>query len=63
MPEINEQLIAILIGVSVVTFVGTMIARSNADLGLDAQLVKIAIINDRVPWSRGVELPTPPPRA
>jgi hypothetical protein len=48
--------------VAIAFFVGTMIARSNADLGLDAQRVQIAITNDRVPWSRGVELPTPPPR-
>ncbi len=44
-------------------FVGTMVSRMNADLGLVAQRVQIAITNDRVPWSRGVELPTPPPRA
>jgi hypothetical protein len=44
-------------------FVGTMMGRMGVEIDVNQTQSLIAVSNDRVPWSRGLELPTPPPRA
>lgn len=44
-------------------FVGTMMGQSGSVEFADTGCSLVAAENDRVPWSRGLELPTPPPRA
>ncbi|MGJ8637076.1 MAG: hypothetical protein ACSHX5_09550 [Phycisphaerales bacterium] len=49
--------------VAIAFFVGTMMGHTNSMSFVDTGCSLNAAENDRVPWSRGLELPTPPPRA
>lgn len=49
--------------IAIAFFVGTMMVRGYETIDLDAGSSMIAVVDDRVPRSRVLELPTPPPRA
>ena len=49
--------------ISIAFFVGTMMGRVDSSGFVGADRVVIFATNDRAPRSRGIELPTPPPRA
>ncbi len=49
-------------GLSVAFFVTTMLGQSSLEIvGWDIGKLPM-IVNDATPWSRGLEMPTPPPR-
>tara|TARA_R110002096_G_scaffold344921_9_gene538260 strand:+ start:31115 stop:31561 length:447 start_codon:yes stop_codon:yes gene_type:complete len=48
--------------VAIAFFVGTMIGRADAATNLQADRFVMVAVNDRVPNSLAIELPTPPPR-
>ena len=48
---------------AIALFVGTLISQSNASHDLNTQRDQIAATNIQTPRSRGLDLPTPPPRA